>query len=191
MRPELSMQYIVSVAGGIIPQDQKEVLEVSVVLSIILTVGVMVVTVGAANAAIILFDRGDKMQAFVSGLMLSSIFYYGSQRTIVGEVWPGSMFYTVLSIGFFIVMIGVFAVLWRWWHVEGSDFIEMIPILVLTLLTFGTMMMVACGIAGFVGDFFGSVVKTIPILMLIGSIGWYLYDLFMFWLEYGKGRERR
>ena len=167
----------------------------SVGLSIILTVVIMVVTVGAANAAIIMFDRGDKMQAFVSGLMLASIFYYGSQRAIivgkVDELWPGSMFYNVFSIGFFIVMIGVFAVLWRWWHVEGSDFIEMVPILVLTLLAFGTMMMIACVIAGFVGEFFGSVVKTIPILMLIGSIGWYLYDLFKFWLEYGKGRERR
>lgn len=157
-----------------------------VFFNIILTVVVIGVTIGAAEAAVILFDRGDKVQAVTAGVILGVIFF-SSQLIAEGTAWLGLVF----LIAAFFVMIGVFVVLWRWWHIEGSDFIEMIPILVLTLLAFGTMMMVTSGIAKFIGKFFGSVMNTIPILLLIGSIGFYLYDLFMFRLEYGKGRERR
>lgn len=155
---------------------------VGLIVSIILAI----VVIGATNVAINLFGRGDRVQAFCAGAIIGVINYF-SPKIAKGSVWPGMVFLLI----FFIAMLGISVMLWVWWHIEGSNFIEMLPILALTVLVFFTTRAVASGIAGWIPRFFGSVVETIPLLILIGSIGFYLYDLFKFRNEFEAGRERR
>lgn len=155
----------------------------SMLFSIIISIILAVVTVGAAEAAIILFDRGDMVQAICAGAIIGVINFY-SPIVAKGATWLGPVF--------LFVMLGVSVVLIAWWHVEGSDFKEMIPILVLTVLTFFVTKAAASATCALIpNDFFRSVIMTIPTLVLIGTIGFYLYDLFQFRNEFGTGRERR
>lgn len=152
-------------------------------MSLILSIVLAVVVVGAAQAAIILFERGDTIQAICAGVIVGVV-NYCSPIVAKSAAWLGLVF--------LVVMLGVSVVLMMWWHKEGSDFIEMIPILVLTVLVFFTTKAAASAATALItGGFFKSVIMTIPTLMLVGSIGFYLYDLFEFRSEFGVGRERR
>ena len=153
------------------------------ILNIILSIIVGAVVIMAAEAAIMLFGRGDKIQAIAAGLIIGLINFY-SPVVAKGATWIAPLFLAA--------MLCVSAVLLVWWHKEGSDFVEMIPILVLTVLVFFTSKAAASATTVLIGSkFFRSIVMTLPLLLLVGSIGFYLIDLFQFRMEYGRGKERR
>lgn len=156
-------------------------------MSLIVSIILAVVAIGAASTAIKLYGRGDMVQAFCAGVIIWVIYYF-STRMATGSAWPGLLFLFI----FLFVMLGVSVILMAWWHVEGSNFIEMLPILALTVVVFLTTRTVTAAMADLIhNEFFSSVMNTIPTLVLIGSIGWYLYDLFMYRCRVDRGRERR
>lgn len=158
-------------------------------LDIILSIIFGGVTIGAASAASVLFyedqgKKGDLIQIFSGGLIVGLINFFAPvvEKNAPWIAW--------LFLG---VMFLVSAVLILWWHKEGSNFIEMIPILVLTVFVFFTTKAAASAASSILpGDFLKSLVMILPMLVMVGSIGFYLVDLFQFRIDPKyEGRERR
>lgn len=82
---------------------------------------------------------------------------------------------------FFIAMLAVSAYLIWWWSKEGSSFKEMIPFLLLLVPVYFTTMAAAAMTTGLVKNgTFAAILMAIPAVVAIGSLGFYVANLFFF-----------
>ena len=79
-----------------------------------------------------------------------------------------------------------------WWAKEGSDFIEIIPFVGLSILAF--LITQACAIMTILlvidSAFFASLLMATPFLIMVLSLGFYVASLFYYWSTRADGNRR-
>ena len=92
----------------------------------------------------------------------------------------------------FIVMIAMTGYLMYWWRLEGSNFREMVPMIILAVLFFFTTKAATIMTAALVGALFlVTLMWIIPRLVLITSIGYFVTSLFYYYHAQTGNRTHR
>ena len=130
-------------------------------------------------------------QIRISGLIIGVI--AGTLIGIVNHLVPTFQG----SLGFlapiaFIVMIAMTGYLMYWWRLEGSNFREMVPMIILAVLFFFTTKAAAIMTAALVSALFlVTLLWLIPRLVLITSIGYFVTSLFYYYHAQTGNRTHR
>ena len=88
-----------------------------------------------------------------------------------------------------IAMLAIFGYLCYWWKEEGSEWKEMIPFIIMVIVFRLTAMSAAVMTASLVPNDFAGIIVAIPTIAAIGSVGYFLFNLFQFRHEYGIGKN--
>lgn len=89
-----------------------------------------------------------------------------------------------------IAMLVIFGYLCYWWKEEGSEWKEMIPFIIMVIVFRLTAMSAAVMTASLVSNDFAGIIVALPTIAAIGSVGFFLFNLFQFRHEYGIGKEK-
>ncbi len=116
--------------------------------------------------------RSDEwIQAIAIGAMVGAINYFVPRLSTA--LWLVPIF--------LLVMIALYIYLIYWWHREGSEWSEMIPFIILTILLFWTTKAAAMMTTALWDNvFWTSVFLTLPLLMVVASIGFFIIDALYF-----------
>ena len=89
-----------------------------------------------------------------------------------------------IAVFFLAIMIGLYALMMIWWAREGGSFKEMIPFVILAILLFFTTVAAASAATVVIPNvFLRSVVMTIPGVLLVASLGFFVANLCFFRLQ--------
>ncbi len=145
-----------------------------------IALGVVVVALCLVAVMILERDEGEKLfdtkrisnekweQAVLAGIAIALIVIFSTKAW-----WLAAICY-VLMIGFDFVLL-------KWWHEEGSDFLEILPFIAISMVFYLILGIVAGDVARAVNnELISSILTTIPGVMIIVNIGYYVFEVFMF-----------
>ena len=111
------------------------------------------------------------IKALCVGLIVGALHYFTPKLS--AALWLAPVFLAV--------MVAWYIYLMYWWHRDGSEWIEVIPFVVLAVVSFFTMRATAMATAALWNSaFWTSVVATIPWLFIMATIGFIIIDAFYF-----------
>ncbi len=140
-----------------------------------------IVTVVLCIAAISIFERDVGKELFdfarVKYEQMEQSILAGFIIALICILYNKALWLAVVC---YFVVLALEIVLAKWWRKEGSDFFEMLPFILLSVVFYNIMTMVGAVIAKVTNEFIGSVVTTLPRLILIISIGYFVVELYMY-----------
>ena len=108
-------------------------------------------------------------KAIILGLLVGAVSYFTPKLPVF------------FSLIFFVIMIGVLIYLMRWWKRDGSTVKEMIPFVLLAILSTIVLAQTTAMLASALrGTFWAALLPAIPTVMLIITIGYFIVSMLFY-----------